>query len=579
MKKIFENLKISKKLTVGFAIICLIAVIIGTVGAVNIFRIKDADVNLYQDYTKGLQDAGNAAVDFQQLRYDIYKLRKSEGSSQSNIESAISAVATSKASFEEHISECDASLSSGEFSGQYESIKNEWSQYLVLLNEDLDAAKENNFDTLTKNSADLGNEGIAIRDDFTALFYGLSQSASDKSASNVKLAYSAVLLMVVIVLAGIIISILLSRYISGMISKPMQKFAAFADLLAVGDIDVSKVTEEKDRLLALRKDEVGSLASSFDKVMASTAEQALKMRAIADGDLTTVVTVRSEFDVLGKALSELVEKFHVLAVSIVLSADQVNSGAKQVADSSTSLSQGATEQASSVEELTASLEEITSQTTLNAQNAQTTDELAKNIKKDAETGNVQMTEMLRAMDNINASSDSISKIIKVIEDIAFQTNILALNAAVEAARAGQYGKGFAVVAEEVKNLAGQSAKAAKETTDLIENSIKSVEAGTKIANGTAGALGKIVSGISKASELIDDITTASNEQASALEEINQGIMQISQVVQSNAAASEECAAASEELSSQADSLKENVSIFKLNTGSALLSGSDSNPQK
>lgn len=579
MKKIFENLKISKKLTVGFAIICLIAVIIGTVGAVNIFRIKDADVNLYQDYTKGLQDAGNAAVDFQQLRYDIYKLRKSEGSSQSNIESAISAVATSKASFEEHISECDASLSSGEFSGQYESIKNEWSQYLVLLNEDLDAAKENNFDTLTKNSTDLGNEGIAIRDDFTALFYGLSQSASDKSASNVKLAYSAVLLMVVIVLAGIIISILLSRYISGMISKPMQKFAAFADLLAVGDIDVSKVTEEKDRLLALRKDEVGSLASSFDKVMASTAEQALKMRAIADGDLTTVVTVRSEFDVLGKALSELVEKFHVLAVSIVLSADQVNSGAKQVADSSTSLSQGATEQASSVEELTASLEEITSQTTLNAQNAQTTDELAKNIKKDAETGNVQMTEMLRAMDNINASSDSISKIIKVIEDIAFQTNILALNAAVEAARAGQYGKGFAVVAEEVKNLAGQSAKAAKETTDLIENSIKSVEAGTKIANGTAGALGKIVSGISKASELIDDITTASNEQASALEEINQGIMQISQVVQSNAAASEECAAASEELSSQADSLKENVSIFKLNTGSALLSGSDSNPQK
>ena len=288
-------------------------------------------------------------------------------------------------------------------------------------------------------------------------------------------------------------------------------------------------------------------------------------RAIAGGDLTTDVTVRSEFDVLGIALSDLVEKFHNLAASIVTSAEQVDSGAKLVADSSTLLSQGSTEQAGSVEELSASMEEITSQTTQNAQNAQKTNELAGNIQKDADAGNAQMAEMLRAMDEINASSESIGKIIKVIEDIAFQTNILALNAAVEAARAGQYGKGFAVVAEEVRNLAGQSSKAAKETTDLIENSIKKVTAGTKIANETAGALGKIMAEISQAGELVGTIATASHEQAAALEQINQGIMEISQVVQNNAASAEESAAASEELSAQADSLKEHVGVFKLNS--------------
>jgi methyl-accepting chemotaxis protein len=131
----------------------------------------------------------------------------------------------------------------------------------------------------------------------------------------------------------------------------MRTFAAFTELLAVGDIDVSKVADEKDRLWALRKDEVGLLAKSYDKVIASTAEQAQNAVAIANGDLTTMVTVRSEFDVLGKAMAELVDKFHALAASIVSTADQVDSGAKQVANSSTSLSQGATEQASSIEEL------------------------------------------------------------------------------------------------------------------------------------------------------------------------------------------------------------------------------------
>ena len=191
-----------------------------------------------------------------------------------------------------------------------------------------------------------------------------------------------------------------------------------------------------------------------------------------------------------------------------------------------------------------------------------------------------MQGMLKAMDDINESSGNISKIIKVIDEIAFQTNILALNAAVEAARAGQHGKGFAVVAEEVRNLAARSANAAKETTALIEGSIKKVEGGTKIANETALALNQIVEGVTKATNLVGEIAIASNEQALGINQVNQGILQVSDVVQTNSATSEESAAASEELSSQAELLREQVSRFKLKktTGSSYKGFEDLNPE-
>jgi methyl-accepting chemotaxis protein len=286
---------------------------------------------------------------------------------------------------------------------------------------------------------------------------------------------------------------------------------------------------------------------------------------IVRGDLTHAITVpiHDELGAVSLTFEEMRQNMHKAISEINMAAGQVAGGAKNVSDASVSLSQGAAEQASSVEELSSSITEVASHTSNNAASANKANDLTAEAKKFAEVGNGAMDEMLSAMEAINASSTNISKIIKVIDEIAFQTNILALNAAVEAARAGSHGKGFAVVAEEVRNLAARSAKAAKETTDMIEDSINKVNGGREIAHKTAEALKEIVSHVSDVADLVGTIAQASNEQNVALEQINLGIQQVSQVVQSNSATSEEAASASEQLSAQADLMRQTVHKFRL----------------
>lgn len=561
MKKWFENLGMSRKLSTGFLFVSFLSVIIGITGVINLINIANNQQKAYDQSTMGVVYSSKAQASLLRIRTltrDLYLYCDTDK------EKYCDEVSSEFTNLESLLENYTHTITDSQDQVNYDDVKSAYNVYKNDVMKIVDIAKSGNSkaSVLTEIKNQKGSATL-VQEKFDAMTEYNIVNASEQISKDKTMVWVAVAIVAIVVIISFIISMILSFYISGTISKPIKLFATISEMLAVGDIDVEKVIDEKDKLLKYRKDEVGTLALSFNKMISSTVEQAQQTKAIAQGDLTTVVTVRSEHDVIGKALHELVEKFHILAATIVSSANQVDSGSKQVSDSSLSLSQGASEQASSVEELTASLEEVTAQTTQNAQNAQTTDSLTKNIRKDAQASDNQMIEMLHAMDDINESSDNIGKIIKVIEDIAFQTNILALNAAVEAARAGEYGKGFAVVAEEVRSLAGQSAKAAKETAELIQNSIKKVDAGTKIANSTATSLKEIVSGISKAAELINSIAVASNEQATSLEQINQGITQVSEVVQGTAAASEECAAASEELSAQSNYLKKEVSVFKL----------------
>jgi methyl-accepting chemotaxis protein len=292
---------------------------------------------------------------------------------------------------------------------------------------------------------------------------------------------------------------------------------------------------------------------------------------LSTGNLNVDIDIDTtdEIGLLGQSFKTMTGNLNEVMTNINTAAEQVASGSRQVSDSSLALSQGTTEQAGSIEQLSNSLKQIASQTKQNADNANQANELAVLAKTNAIKGNHQMREMLTSMTEINNASGNISKIIKVIDEIAFQTNILALNAAVEAARAGVHGKGFAVVAEEVRNLAARSAKAAEETTEMIESSIGKAEDGARIANQTAEALNEIEEGISKVAALVGDIALASNEQATGITQINQGVMQVSTVVQTNSATSEESAAASEELAGQAKLLKDQVSRYKIKNSNSL----------
>lgn len=325
--------------------------------------------------------------------------------------------------------------------------------------------------------------------------------------------------------------------------------------IARGNMDVE--------IKKLYEDEFGAVVDEYVLMVENIRNQALAAQAVADGDMTVEVVPSSEVDTMGNALKTLVERNGHALGNINDAAYQVMTSASQVASASEALAQGSTEQASAIEQITSSISEIADKTRENADQANTAADLVNEAIRDVEKGNEEMREMVIAMEEINKSSESISKIIKVIDDIAFQTNILALNAAVEAARAGDAGKGFAVVAEEVRNLAAKSAAAAEETAEMIEASIAKVAVGSKLADETAKALEDISNAVKQSEVIINNIAESSNYQATAVAQINQGIGQVSQVVQTNSATSEECAAASEELSNQAVRMRDLLSIYKL----------------
>jgi len=364
-------------------------------------------------------------------------------------------------------------------------------------------------------------------------------------------------------LVMIAIAIAAAVMFSRTLSKPILLLVSGAKNLAVGDIALSDVLAEDFDKIKQRKDELGVIGDSFSSVIDYQTEKAQIAQEIANKNLQVEASVSSEKDTLGKAFKEMVAALNELLSQVNNSVEQVNSGADQVSQASQNLSQGATEQASSLEEITSSTNEINSQSKQNAENATEALSLAKQATSDAEKGNQQMLDMTGIMERINASSDQINKVVKVIDDIAFQINLLALNANVEAARAGKYGKGFAVVADEVRNLAVKSADSVKETTQMVEETVTNIKQGTEAADQTASQLESIVEGSGKVAEFLEEIAQSSREQAQAISQITEGLDQIDEATQASTASSEESASASEELAGQAQQLRSMVAQFKL----------------
>lgn len=354
---------------------------------------------------------------------------------------------------------------------------------------------------------------------------------------------------------AVIVTLTVAIYLIRTIDRSVAQLSNAAKDIAKGRVDIE--------MKKYANDEFGKLVDEYTEVINNIKYQSQIAEAVSEGNLTIDVRPKSSEDLLGNSLKKLVEDNYNALSSISEAASQVTVGSSQVASASQSLAQGTTEQASAIEQITSSIDEIAGKTNQNAEQADAATHLVEEAIEDVKRGNQQMKDMMAAMQDINDSSESISKIIKVIDDIAFQTNILALNAAVEAARAGDSGKGFAVVAEEVRSLAARSAAAAAETAELIEDSINKVGVGSKIADETAQALEIINKVVQESEVIINGIADSSKYQATAIAQIDQAISQVSQVVQTNSATSEECAAASEELSNQATRMRQLLSIYNL----------------
>lgn len=445
-----------------------------------------------------------------------------------------------------------------------EDARAAWQEYLSIHDRMITLSRENQ----TQEAMSLVNgEAKTLFDQASATLLKVvnfnTEGGTQASLDGDELYSGARFIMTAVIILLVAAGVLCSVYVVRSITSPVKEIDQVAKNIAAGNLD--------EEIRYSSRDELGTLAVNFNSTVSRLRdyvnyidEISKVLDQVAEGNLVFQLTYdyAGEFAKVKTALTNISDSLNNTMAQISQSSDQVASGSEQVSAGAQALSQGATEQASAIEELAATINDISGKIIATADRAGDVHSQSSETGREVEQCNEQMFELVNAVRDIGESSSQIGKIIKTIEDIAFQTNILALNAAVEAARAGTAGKGFAVVADEVRNLASKSAEASKSTSVLIEGSARSVEKGMKIADETAASLQKAVISTENTVKAVDKITEATAEQSQAVSQVTQGMDQISSVVQTNSATAEESAAASEELSGQAVILKELVGQFK-----------------
>jgi len=574
-----KNMKVAAKLLLSFIIIIIMTAAVGVIGIFGMTQITAGSYEIYQEQLQPISTMGFAQEYFQRIRVQMRNVALNSGN-QTAIDNFETELVDRQqnfliyfASFRAHLHSQEALSAAAEIEALYNNT------FLPGINQLVQAARDDA--TVEEIMAILGGTtaaGDQIANNIDFILDVRMEQASALAVDNSGLSSTLLVVIIVVLAFAIVVALIFAIYISGIIGNPLKMLSAWMKHAALtAEITMTDEQRRNFESMGQAKDEIGETIKYTGEFVFEIVAVAEELRVIAGGDLSHSANMVSDKDTIGTELNNMLTSLNTMFKEINNASGQVSAGSKQIADGAQSLAQGSTEQAASVQQLSASIHEIADKTKENAEMAGRAANLASNIKTSAEKGSGQMDEMMNAVRDINESSQNISKVIKSIDDIAFQTNILALNAAVEAARAGQHGKGFAVVAEEVRNLAAKSAEAAKDTESLIADSITKAELGSRIADETAESLREIVSGIDESTRLVGDIAKSSEEQSVGIGQVNQGVDQVSQVVQQNSATAEESAAASQEMSGQALIMEELISRFKLRSDSGNSLGAFTSP--